>query len=61
MLHVEYTDTSKVKIASVFNSPQDVKYHPFYAEIDPSDERYAAYYHSLPEDMRRDLVTPTNA
>ncbi|CNF53504.1 hypothetical protein [Yersinia frederiksenii] len=60
-LHIEFTDANQTEIKSIFASPQSIEDHPFYAEIDSSDERYANYYHSLPEYMQQGLVTPTNA
>ncbi|CNF13826.1 hypothetical protein [Yersinia frederiksenii] len=59
-LHIEFTDANQTEIKSIFASPQSIENYPFYAEIDSSDERYANYYHSLPEYMQQDLTIPTS-
>ncbi|WP_145542805.1 hypothetical protein [Yersinia frederiksenii] len=60
-LHIEFTDANQTEIKSIFAAPQSLEAHPFYAEIDSSDERYTNYYHSLPEYMQKDLASPTDA
>ena len=48
MKFVQFSDSKKTKIVSVFDSPQDADLYTNQGEVEDDDDRYLAYKNSLP-------------
>lgn len=57
-LYVQFSDETETVIQSVFANPQDPEIYPNQGEVDTSDERYRAFYNSLPLIIRNGLPEP---
>lgn len=48
MKFVQFSDSKKTKVVSVFDSPQDSDIYSNQGEVEDDDSRYLAYKNSLP-------------
>jgi hypothetical protein len=58
MLYVQFTDTSKTEILSIFGSPQDEEVYPNQGQVELSDPLYKAYYEAQPSIAQMGLPVP---
>lgn len=55
LLNVQFTDSTKKAVSSIFSSPQDSDAFPNQDTVSPSDSRVTEYIESLPEFMRAQI------
>jgi len=60
MIYVQFTDSSKTKVTSVFSCPQDPESYPNQGELNENDDRYRAFYVGMPVEIRQYMVTPVD-
>lgn len=57
-IYVQFTDSKEAAISSVFSCPQDPDLYPNQEEMETSDNRYKAFYDSLPAVNQAHLPSP---
>lgn len=57
-IYVQFADATEKEVVACFASAQDPDSHANLGEIGADDARYAAYYNSVPEPIRKYLITP---
>jgi hypothetical protein len=53
-IFVQFSDSTEKTVISAFSCPQDPSAWPNQGEIDSSDERWSAYYRTIPAGPARD-------
>lgn len=58
LIHIQWADSTKSSIASVFSCPQDDAAWKDQDTIPSDDARYAEYFKSMPTSVQAMLITP---
>lgn len=58
LIRIQWVDSTKSSIASVFSCPQDDAAWKYQDAIPSDDVRYAEYFKSMPVSIQAMLITP---